>query len=163
MYVSIYTERELRRIKDRMLWLGLFMMSGGAAALLYNLLQFEAARFLWATAALCVLMGGLVCIALSTGLIPLSKAYFSVQHDSVSFRLTFYSAKQSIQWSSVSDLQISDRYVLFNLHGGRQKMVRLSVIPSQNTASYVATSLQATALERNITVNGVRFSKQPFS
>ncbi|MBX0332748.1 hypothetical protein K3G39_05815 [Pontibacter sp. HSC-14F20] len=158
MHISLYTARQLRRIKDRLLWLGLFMASGGGSALLYNLILGEEVRWVWGMAAAIIMLAGLYLLALGTGKILLKNAFVAISADKISYRLNFYSKEYSLAWSGIAAVQLSDHCVLFDLNGGQQQVLLLSRIESQNTASQVALSLQLAALERNVTVNGVRFN-----
>lgn len=168
MYISLYTAKQLRNMKDRMLWLGLFMSSGGAASVLYNMLLAEQARWHWALAALVVLVAGLLLMIVGAGIVQFNTAYFSISPSQISYRLHFYSPKQTIEWRQVSGVQLCDTCVLFDLQGGRQKALRFMTFQSSNIAGQVSASIQVAALERNITVNGVRFdvpsptTKHPF-
>lgn len=158
MYISLYTARQLRRIKDRLLWLGLFMASGGAAALLYNLILRQETRWLWGMAAFVIVLVGLYLLALGTGKISLKNTFVAISPDRISYRLNFYGKEYTLDWSSIAAVHFSDHCVLFDLRGDRQKSLLLSGIESHNTASQVALGLQVAALERNVTVNGVRFN-----
>lgn len=158
MYISLYTARQLRKIKDRLLWLGLFMGSGGGSALIYNLILLESPRWFWGIAAVVIVLIGLYLLALSTDKIPLRSAYVAITPSKISYRLSFYTAEYALNWRQVAALQLSDHCVLFDLYGGQQKTLMLSDIQSDNMASQVALSLQLAALERNVTVNGVRFN-----
>ncbi|WP_188502098.1 hypothetical protein [Pontibacter amylolyticus] len=148
----------MRRIKDRLLWLGLFMASGGGAALLYNLVLRQDARWLWGMAAVVIVLVGLYLLALSTDKIPLKDAFVDISPDRVSYRLNFYGRAYSLDWSGIAAIHFSDHCVLFDLRGGHQRSLLLTGIESHNKASQVALGLQMAALEHNITVNGVRFN-----
>lgn len=160
MYISLYTARQLEQIREKMLWLGLFMLSGGLASLLYNLMLQEGVgvRWYWAAAACIVAVSGAVFVALGTGKLQLKEAYFSITPVMISYRLHLFSQERMIYWQQVTGVQVSERYVLFDLNSGGQVLLRLSSLQSDNVARHVATSLQTTALERNISVNGVRFT-----
>lgn len=158
MYINLYTPKQLEGIRERMLWLGSFMMSGGLAALIYNLLLQESARWHWAMAALLVTSMGISLLAIGIGKIRLKETFFSVTSSTVSYRLYFFGFERSIAWQDVSQLQLSDHYILFNLYSGKQVSLRLGAIQSDNTASHIALSLQTEALRQHVTVNGVRFN-----
>lgn len=158
MYISLYTARQLRRIKDRLLWLGLFLASGGGAAFLYNLVLREEVRWLWGGAAFVIVLVGLYLLALSTDKIQLKNAFVDISSDKISYRLNFYGKAYSLDWSGIAAIHFSDHCVLFDLRGGHQKSLLLSEIESHNKASQVALGLQQAALAHNITVNGVRFN-----
>ncbi|PKV63405.1 hypothetical protein [Pontibacter ramchanderi] len=157
MYINLYTARQLRRIKDRLLWLGLFMASGGGSALIYNLILAEKTRWAWGAAAALVVLVGLYLVALGADKIRLKEAFVAILPDKISYRLAFYSKKYNLDWNGISGVHLSDHCVLFNLCNGHQRTLRLSSIESHNTASRVAVSLQVAALEHNIAVNGARF------
>ncbi|EJF11880.1 hypothetical protein [Pontibacter sp. BAB1700] len=70
MYISLYTARQLRKIKDRLLWLGLFMASGGGSASLYNLILIDEIRWLWGIAAIIIVLAGLYLVALGADKVP---------------------------------------------------------------------------------------------
>ena len=158
MYISLYTAKQLRKIKDRLLWLGLFMACGGGAALLYNLILLEEVRWLWGAAAALIFLVGLYLLALGTDKIQLKNAFVAISPDKISYRLNFYSRECNLDWNGIAAVQFSDHCVLFDLQGGHQQSLLLSDIESHNMASQVALHLQLAALEHNVTVNGVRFN-----
>lgn len=134
------------------------MASGGGSALLFNLVLLEEARWLWGMAATGIILAGLYLIALGTGKILLKSAFVAISPDKISYRLNFYSKEHCLSWSGVAAVQFSDNCVLFDLQSGHQKSLLLSGIESHNMASQVVLGLQLAALDRNITVNGVRFN-----
>ncbi|SIR32679.1 hypothetical protein [Pontibacter lucknowensis] len=158
MYISLYTARQLRKIKDRLLWLGLFMASGGGSASLYNLILIDEIRWLWGIAAIIIVLAGLYLVALGADKVPLKNAFVAISPVTISYRLNFYNKENRLNWNTIAAVQLSDHCVLFDLYGGQQKSLLLSDIESQNVASQVALSLQLAALERNVAVNGVRFN-----
>jgi hypothetical protein len=160
MYITLYTARQLRQIKDRVLWLGLFMAAGGAAAFIHHVLLAGDNLWLWAVAALLVLLFGVAMIAVGTNKLFIRDAYVSITPVKVSYRLNFYSSERAIEWKQVSGIQISDNTILIDMHSRRQKEFNLSSIQSNNMASHVAVSLRMAALERNVSINGVRFNVQ---
>jgi hypothetical protein len=158
MYINLYTFKQLQKIKERMLWLGLFMLAGGLAALLHNLIMQDSPRWYWGVVALLVTLAGVALVAVGTGRIPIREAYFSVTPGRVSYRLGFLSHERIIYWQHVNQVQVSDSCILFDLNSGRQITMRLGSIQSSNIAGHIATSLQSAALEHNIALNGVRFN-----
>ncbi|WP_299702951.1 hypothetical protein [uncultured Pontibacter sp.] len=158
MYVSLYTAKQLRKIKDRMLWLGLFMSTGGAASVLHNILLAEQTRWYWALAALLIMAVGVILIAVGTDRVQLRTAYFSISPSLISYRLNFYSPEHLIDWRHVSAVYLCDNCVLFDLHGGKQKSVNFLTFQSSNLACHVGLSIQAAALARAIAVNGVHYN-----
>jgi hypothetical protein len=158
MYISLYTAKQLRKMKDRMLWLGLFMGSGGVASMLYNMLLTEQTRWYWALAALLVVAAGLALIAIGTGRMQLRIAYFSISPSLISYRLNFYSPEHIIDWGQVSAVQLCDNCVLIDLYGGKQKSLNFMAFQSSNMACHVGQSIQTAALERAIAVNGTHFN-----
>ena len=158
MYISLYTARQLRRIKDRLLWLGLFMACGGGGALIYNLLLRQDARWLWGVAAGIIALVGLYLVALGTDKVSLKNVFVAISPNKISYRLNFYSKEHSLDWRSIAAMQFSDQCIIFDLQGGNQRSLHLADIESHNLASQVAVNLQLAALQHNITVNGVRFN-----
>lgn len=158
MYINLYTTKQLHELKARMLWLGLFLSSGGAASFLYNVLLIERTRWYWAGAAFVILAVGLLLVAAGTDKVKLKNAYFSISPSNISYRLNFYSSEYVIDWRHISAVQLCDSGVLFNLHSGRQPVLHFSLFQSYNIACHVGTSIQLAALERNISVNGVLFN-----
>jgi hypothetical protein len=161
MYISLYTAKQLRKMRDRMLWLGLFMGSGGAASMLYNMLLTEQTRWYWALAALLTMAVGLVLITVGTDKVKLKIAYFSVSPSLISYRLNFYSPEHVLDWRQISAVQLSDDCVLFNLYDGRQKVLRFSSFQNINMADRVRVGIQVMALEREVALQGVRFNIPP--
>lgn len=158
MYISLYPAKQLEKAKEMMLWLGMFMLSGGFAALLNELVIQDDTRWYWAGAALLIAMTGIVLVGIGTNRIHLKDAYFAITPARISYRLHLYSRERIIDWQQIAGIQVSDRYILFDLTSGRQILLRLGSIQSHNTASQVAIGLQAAALEHNLTVNGVKFN-----
>ncbi|MBD1396738.1 hypothetical protein H9Q13_06125 [Pontibacter sp. JH31] len=158
MYISLYSAKQIKEIKESMLWLGLFMLSGGLAALLHDIAIRDETRWYWAGAAFIVLLTGVLLVALGTNRLHLKEAYFSITPASISYRLHHFSQHQMICWRQIAGIQVSERYVLFDLHGGRQVLLRLKAIHSNNVASQVAAGVQVAALEHRVTLNGVRFN-----
>lgn len=158
MYISLYSAKQLKKAKETMLWLGLFMLSGGLAALLHNIVIRDETRWYWAGAALVIGLIGVLLVAIGTDRVHLKEAYFSITPARISYRLHLFSHERMIYWQQISGIQVSERYVLFDLNSGRQVLLRLNAIQSSNAASHVATSVQRAALEHNVTVNGVKFN-----
>jgi hypothetical protein len=158
MYIHLYTSKQLQEIKERMLWLGLFMLSGGMAALLHNLVLQDPPRWYWAGAALLVTLAGILLVAVGTGRVPMKEAYCCITSGSVSYRLGLLRHEHIIYWQHVNQVQVSDKCILFDLNSGRQVAMQLGSIQSSNIAGHIATSLQLAALKQNIALNGVRFN-----
>lgn len=158
MYISLYPAKQLERAKEKMLWLGLFMLSGGMAAFLHDIAIREETRWYWVGAALVIGLTGILFVAIGTDRIHLKEAYFSITPSRISYRLHLFSNERMIYWQQIAGIQVSERYVLFDLNSGRQVLLRLKSIQSNNAASHVATCLQMAALEHNVSVNGVKFN-----
>lgn len=125
---------------------------------MHNLLLTENAAWLWAILSMLVLALGVFLIVCGTDTWFIPKAYFSISPDVICFKPNFYSSECQIAWHSVTALHLSDNIVLFDMVGGVRKKLRLSAIHSHNMASRVVVGLRLAALERNVTVNGVRFN-----
>lgn len=156
MYISLYTARQLDKIKEKTLWLGLFMLSGGLAALLHDV-ALQVARWDWAVAAFVVSLAGAMLIAIGVAKLPLKTAYFSITAARISYRLSLYGKERMIYWQQISGIQVSDRFMLIDLSSGRQVLLRLGTLQNNNAAHRIAVSMQVAALERNVTLNGVKF------
>ncbi|MHC2993682.1 hypothetical protein OB13_19660, partial [Pontibacter sp. HJ8] len=154
MYISLYTAKQLDEIKEKMLWLGLFMLSGGLAAL-FNDMVVQATRWDWVIAAFLVSLTGAGLVAIGVDKLPLKDAYFSITTARISYRLNLYSQERMIYWRQIAGIQVSDRFILIDLNSGRQVLLRLRTIQNSNTAHQIAVNVQLAALERNVTVNGV--------
>lgn len=154
MYISLYTARQLKRLKDRLLWYGLFLASGGSASLLYNTVLHETIRWGWATAAVILLFTGLYLVVLALGALRMKDIFVAITSRKISYRLHFLGVESTLDWQQVAEIQLNHQCVLFNLHSGGQKTLNLTAISSSNVASRVAVSLHNAALKRNLQVNG---------
>jgi hypothetical protein len=153
MYISLYTARQLKRLKDRLLWYGLFSASGGGAALLYNTVLHDSMRWGWALAAFLLLCVGLYLVVMALGKLHIKDAYVAISPISISYRLHFFASESVIDWQQVADIQLGQQCVLFNLYGGGQKTLNLSAISSPNVASQVVMSVHDAALKHNLSLN----------
>lgn len=153
MYINLYTAQQLQSLKDRLLWIGLFLACGGGASLIYNILLLENTRWFWVLSTLPVLCLGVLLVLFSAGFISLKSVYVAITPLRISYRIHFLSSECHISWDEVTDIQVSQHCVLFNLAGGGQKMLNLTAISSHNVASRVAGGVHSAALARNLRVN----------
>ena len=157
MYINLISSKEIEKAKESMLWLGLFMLSGGMAALLNDMVVQEHTRWGWAGAAFLISLIGVVLVATGLDKVQLKDPYFAITPARISYRLSPLGRERMIYWQHVTGVQVSDRYILFDLISGRQILLRLKAIQSSNIASQVAVSVQTAALKHKVSVNGVRF------
>ncbi|MER2996469.1 hypothetical protein [Pontibacter populi] len=155
MFISLYSRKELKKLKRNILMLGLFLVVGGMVALFRELRLTEAYRleFLFAASSL-ILTGGIgVCVGF--GFIQLKEMYFSMNPTRLSFRHTFLGREHVLYWSQLSAIRVAESSIEFNLSNKRKVTLQLSTIPDERTARHIKSSINLAALERNVAVNGV--------
>ena len=157
MYINLVSAKEVEKAKESMLWLGLFMLSGGMAALLNDMVLQEHTRWGWAGGAFLVSLIGVMLVAVGLNKVQLKDPYFSITPAKISYRLSLLGSERMIYWQYVTSIQVSDRYILFDLNSGRQILLRLKAIQSSNKANHIAVSIQTAALKNKVSINGVRF------
>ncbi|WP_018479369.1 hypothetical protein [Pontibacter roseus] len=162
MYISLFSAKQLEQIKRNMLWLGLFFFSGGMAAFLNDVFIREETRWYWALAAALICVTGVLLVAVGTGRVQLKEAYFSMTPAMISYKLSLFSSERQIYWQQVHSVQVSERYILFDLNGGRQVLMRLGLIQSPSAASQLAMHVQMAAAEHHVKLTGMRiFTQSP--
>lgn len=155
MFISLYTTRHLKKLKQNILLVGMLLVTGGAFAVYRELIVTASLRPLWFLASLLVLGAGGICIAVARDMFPLKDAYFLMNSSRLSYRLTLLGREQVLTWSEVAAVRVSDARVVFELRDEKEVTLQLSAIPDEQTARHIRASISLAALEQNIKVNGV--------
>ncbi|MBC5775479.1 hypothetical protein H8S95_15485 [Pontibacter sp. KCTC 32443] len=155
MFISLYTNSQIKQLKRNILILGVFLTGGAAFALARELFLVATLRFEWLLAAALVLVTGIVGIAVAQGYPLLKEAYFSMNPSRVSYRLTLFGREYVLPWSQVAAIRISENAIVFELRNAQEVTLRLSTIPDEQAARHIRASIGLAALEQNIYVNGV--------
>ncbi|MBF9252042.1 hypothetical protein I2I11_01920 [Pontibacter sp. 172403-2] len=138
-----------------MLLSGIFLIGGGAYALLREVLWEDHFRAGWAIASVVVLLAGLIWTALATDKILLKDAYFSMTPERIAYRVALLGRERVLPWQQVMKVWITNYFVVFEMENSKPVILRLGSIQQEDVARHVAGSLRLAALEKNIPINGV--------
>jgi hypothetical protein len=156
MYINLYPTKQLQQTKRNFILLGAFLIAGGGYALVRDLVLSEQVRVGWAMASASVFMVGILLVAVGTDNIRLKDAYFSLNPERLSYRLSVLGREQLLYWKSISSLRITEQTVIIELQDTQCVVIRLGAIQDPEIAHHVAASLRLAALEKNVPVNGVQ-------
>lgn len=159
MYVNLFPSKQLKKTKQYFLWTGLFCFTGGTYALAQQIFQPDQIQFDWVFFALTTMAAGFLAICIGTDRLRLKDVYFSMNPETINYRTTVYGREHCINWSDVNHVRISQNVVVFELKDHKEAELRLSAIQSAESSHQVATSLRLAAIDKNITVNGVRMQE----
>ncbi len=154
MFVDLYEDRELNKLKRNIFLAGAFLVAGGIVALMRELPIAGAGNIEWVYAAAILVVAGIVCIAFAVNIFPLKKTYFSMDQAQLSYRLTFFSREYILPWSQLSAVKTTDEKVIFVLRDESEINMALTVIPDDKVANHIKRSITLAAMERNLEVNG---------
>lgn len=160
MYINLYPNDQLDKTKQFLLWLGLFLLVGGSYAFLQELTN---SKPLWVgrTFGAMLLVGiGSIGIGIGLGKVHLKDAFFSMNADRISFRLTLYGSQQVLPWREIRSIHISDSTIAFELQTTQVIELSMGYIHDLAMARHIAASLRLAALDKNIRVNGVKMQQQ---
>ena len=161
MYVTLYSSKKLRQTKKMMLLSGVFLVGGGAYALLREVLWEDHFRLGWAIASVVVLIAGIIWTALATDKILLKDAYFSMTTERIAYRVALFGRERVVSWQEVVKVWITNYFVVFEMENSSPVILRLGSIQQEEVANHVASSLRLAAMEKNIPINGVVGQPQP--
>ncbi|WP_299987206.1 hypothetical protein [uncultured Pontibacter sp.] len=163
MYVNLYPNKELKKTKRVLLWIGILMLCGGLSALFVEFVAREEVRWSWAGGALAVSIIGMLGFAVGASYIRLKDAYFSMTPERIAYRLTLYGAEHTIYWDAIDSIQASEHALVFDLKDSEQLIMRLGHIQSPEIANHVSVSIQLAAIQQHVEVNQVPVSAQHVS
>lgn len=155
MFISLYPEKQLNQLKTNILMAGVFLVAGGAFAMYRELQMPDPFSREWLYASILLVISGIICIAVAKNYILLHEAYFSMNPNRLSFRLTFFSREHVLQWSQLTAVRVAENEVVFELHNKKAVALRLSNIPDEQVARHIRSSIGLAALQQNIQVNNV--------
>ncbi|NDK55145.1 hypothetical protein [Pontibacter fetidus] len=155
MFISLYSEKKLKQLKTNILIAGAFLVLGGAYALFRELQLPDPFYREWLYAAVLLVITGLVCIAIAKDYILLHEAYFSMNPNRLSFRLTFFSREYVLPWSQLTAVRVTENSIVFELQHHKTVTLRLSNIPDEQVARHIRASIGLAAMQQNIQVNNV--------
>ncbi|MBJ6119357.1 hypothetical protein JAO76_14200 [Pontibacter sp. BT310] len=155
MFISLYSRKQLKRLKQNILMLGLFLVAGGIFTLVRELRMPEPHRIEFLFAAVSLIITGGIGTGVGLGFIQLKELYFSMNPTRLSFRHTFLGREHVLYWSQLSAIRVADSSIEFKLEDNRKVTLQLSTIPDERTARHIKASINLAALERNVLVNGV--------
>lgn len=155
MFVSLHSRRQFAQIKRNLLLLSLFLLSGGAFAIVREMVWLDAVRPGWLVAATVLVLAGAAGLAICVNLIPLRETYFSMNSSRLGYRLTFFGRKQELFWTQIRAVKVTDEKVVFELRDEKELVMSLHHIPDSRIARHIQVSVRLAALEQNIKVNGV--------
>ena len=155
MFISLYSRKQLKKLKRNILTLGLFLAVGGIVALVRELRMEELYRIEFLVAAGALIITGGIGIGVGLGFIQLREMYFSMNPTRLSFRHTFLGREHVLYWNQLSAIRLADSSIEFDLVNNRKVTLQLSTIPNERKARHIKASINLAALERNVAVNGV--------
>ena len=155
MFISLYTNKRLKSLKQYLFVTGLLLVTGGAFAAAREVLERAVWRPEWIAAAVVIIAIGVLCVSISRNIIPLKDAYFLMNPSRLSYRLTLFGKEKLLQWTEIAAIRVTDTKIVFELRNEREITLRLSTIPDEEVARHIRASISLAALEQNIKVNGV--------
>ncbi|MBB6612874.1 hypothetical protein H7F15_17665 [Pontibacter sp. Tf4] len=155
MFVSLHTRKQLSRIKQNMLLLGLFLLAGGGYAIVREFLWLDAVRPGWLLAAVVLVLIGGVGVAVGINLIPLQDTFFSMNSSQLGFRLTLFGKAHRLRWTQIRSIDVTEDRVIFSLRQEKEVTLHLAHISDPKIARHIQASISLAALEQNVKVNGV--------
>ncbi|MFD2248285.1 hypothetical protein [Pontibacter ruber] len=160
MYINLYPTKELQRTKQSLLGFGIFLAGGGVYALVREVLQREQLQLSWLLSACIIMAVGLVLVSLGAGWIQLKEAFFSMNPERISYRLTLYGQQRMVNWNAVESVRIIPNTVIFEFKSGKRLVLRLGLVQDEKVARHIEASIRLAALQQNISINGVQVHKQ---
>ncbi|WP_439880231.1 hypothetical protein ACSX1A_13830 [Pontibacter sp. MBLB2868] len=155
MYVSLYSRKQLKQTKQFIFLASVFIMAGGAYALIREFFFQDSFRLGWAVASAVLVLTGFLWSLVGSNKFRFKDAYFSLTPERISYRLAVFSTEKVIFWSDVSSVQITRNTVWFHLDSGQNIKMRLGNIQQPEVSLHVARSIHLAALEQGVPVNGV--------
>jgi hypothetical protein len=160
MYINLYPIKQLQRTKLSLLGFGIFLSGGGAYALVRELTQREQLQPAWLLGACMVTAIGAVFIALGTNRIHLKDAFFAMNPERISYRLTVYGRERLVHWQAIESINIVPDKIVLRLKTGKKLTLRLGHLQDQQIARHIEASVRLAALQQNISLNGVMAQQQ---
>lgn len=155
MYISLYSQKQLHKLKRNVLLLGLFLTAGGSVSLFREVVFTGAMRPEWLAAAALLVVAGGIGIAIANDVIRLKDAYFSMNPSRLAFRLTLFGREYQLLWTQIRAVRTTDESIVFELRNEKELVILLSTIPDSKVARHIQASISLAAMEQNIKINGV--------
>lgn len=156
MYVNLFPGRQLRATKRSTTLTGFVLLLGGSYALVREFLWLDTFRLGWALVSGLLVATGLLFIAFGTDFFRLKDAFFSMTPERIAFRLTLLGREHKIVWQEVKEIVVSDIVIRFKLTNGKNVKMRIGSIQEPEIARHVARSIHLAALEKGLSINGVK-------